>query len=113
MRDGGKEGGRERLPPPGAAARGGAVLYSGSEVLRLSDPLYPLHCLGPQLALTHTCTTHPTQHPTHLQGVDVVAAHGDKDQQERLDAVRDFKLGKENGLCALFWVCCNTQLSPQ
>jgi superfamily II DNA/RNA helicase len=27
------------------------------------------------------------------QGVDVVAAHGDKDQQERLDAVRDFKQG--------------------
>jgi hypothetical protein len=28
-----------------------------------------------------------------VQGVDVVAAHGDKDQQERLDAVRDFKTG--------------------
>lgn len=30
---------------------------------------------------------------TRDQGVDVVAAHGDKDQQERLDAVRDFKTG--------------------
>jgi hypothetical protein len=30
------------------------------------------------------------------QGVDVVAAHGDKDQQERLDAVRDFKLGAQH-----------------
>lgn len=28
-----------------------------------------------------------------LQGVDVVAVHGDKDQQERLDAIRDFKSG--------------------
>jgi superfamily II DNA/RNA helicase len=28
-----------------------------------------------------------------LQGVDVVAVHGDKDQLERLEAIRDFKSG--------------------
>eukprot|EP00879_Flechtneria_rotunda_P016085 GHRR01016826.1.p1 GENE.GHRR01016826.1~~GHRR01016826.1.p1 ORF type:complete len:570 (+),score=225.58 GHRR01016826.1:392-2101(+) len=35
-----------------------------------------------------------------VQGVDVVAVHGDKDQQERLDAIRDFKSGKADVLVA-------------
>ncbi|KAF6251977.1 P-loop containing nucleoside triphosphate hydrolase protein [Scenedesmus sp. NREL 46B-D3] len=35
-----------------------------------------------------------------VQGVDVVAVHGDKDQQERLDAMRDFKTGKSDVLVA-------------
>jgi hypothetical protein len=38
-----------------------------------------------------------------LQGVDVVAAHGDKDQQERLDAVRDFKLGQCTDCILCMW----------
>eukprot|EP00878_Enallax_costatus_P001578 GHUV01001729.1.p1 GENE.GHUV01001729.1~~GHUV01001729.1.p1 ORF type:complete len:664 (+),score=253.11 GHUV01001729.1:309-2300(+) len=35
-----------------------------------------------------------------VQGVDVVAVHGDKDQQERTDAIRDFKSGKADVLVA-------------
>eukprot|EP00775_Hariotina_reticulata_P012748 gene12748-12877_t len=35
-----------------------------------------------------------------VQGVDVVAVHGDKDQQERLEAIRDFKSGKADVLVA-------------
>ncbi|WIA30008.1 hypothetical protein OEZ86_000105 [Tetradesmus obliquus] len=35
-----------------------------------------------------------------LQGVDVVAVHGDRDQLERLEAIRDFKGGKADVLVA-------------
>ncbi len=38
---------------------------------------------------------HRTAQPSAVcgQGVDVVAVHGDKDQLERLDAIKDFKTG--------------------
>ncbi len=35
-----------------------------------------------------------------LQGVDVVAVHGDKDQEERLSAMSGFKSGAKDVLCA-------------
>lgn len=72
----------------------------------LGEPLAPSvpgvtssHC--DQLAAHHhTIPTPVCVCPSALQGVDVVAVHGDKDQEERTTAIAQFKAGTKDVLVA-------------